>query len=261
MSRMKNTGFVFAALIALVVLAFSPAFAAQAQQTPAQAQPAQAQPQPPAVQPALLEQPMPDFTLPAYQGGEVTLSKLRGKNVLIIFSRGYAAPNYWCTICNYRYVELVELEKAQQIRKKYNVEVLFVFPYDQGTVKTWLEVLPGQMDKIRETKNPADPSKLDEAGKRRMERWRQIFPNDYSLNKGEVADPFPVLIDADRTVSKRLGLFQTEWTGSKVDQNIPSVFIVDKNGVLLFKYMGQNTVDRPSYEYLFKVLEIINGQK
>jgi peroxiredoxin len=204
---------------------------------------------------------MPDFTLPAYQGGEVTLSKLRGKNVLIIFSRGYAAPNYWCTICNYRYVELAELEKAREIRKKYNVEVLFVFPYDQATVRTWLESLPGQLDKIRETKNPADPSKLDEAGKRRMERWRQIFPNDYSLNKGEILDPFPVLIDSDRALSKRLGLFQTEWGGSKVEQNIPSVFIVDKNGILLFKYMGQNTVDRPSYEYLFKVLDVINGLK
>lgn len=257
MSRMKVIGSAIMAVAALAVLACAPAFAAQAQQAPAQAP--QAQPQPPQVQPALLEQPMPDFTLPAYQGGEVTLSKLRGKNVMIIFPRGYAAPNYWCTICNYRYVELVELEKARQIRQKYNVEVLVVFPYDQATVKTWLESLPGQMDKIRETKNPADPTKLDEAGKRRMERWRQIFPNDYKLKPGEVADPFPVLIDADRTLSKRLGLFQTEWSGSKVDQNIPSVFIVDRNGVLLFKYMGQNTVDRPSYEYLFQVLDVING--
>jgi len=257
MTRMKAVVSATTALLALAVLACAPAFAAQAQSAPAQAQ----QPQQPQAQPVLLQQPMPDFTLPAFQGGEVTLSKLRGKNVLIIFSRGYAAPNYWCTICNYRYVELVELEKAQQIRKKYNVEVLFVFPYNQATVKTWLEVLPGQMDKIHDTKNPADPSKLDEAGKKRMERWRQIFPNDYKLKQGEIVDPFPVLIDADRALSKRLGLFQTEWGGGKVDQNIPSVFIVDKNGILLFKYMGQNTVDRPSYEYLFKVLDVINGLK
>ena len=259
MRGMKNTGSVLVLALVLVAACCVLAFGGQAQQT--QAQQTQTKPQQPEVRPALLEQPMPDFTLPAYQGGEVTLSKLRGKNVLIIFSRGYAAPNYWCTICNYRYVELAELEKAQQIRKKYNVEVLFVFPYDQGTVKTWLEALPGQLDKIKEGKNPADPSKLDEAGKRRMERWRQIFPNDYSLNKGEILDPFPVLIDADRALSKRLGLFQTEWGGGKVEQNIPSVFIVDRNGILLFKYMGQNTVDRPSYEYLFKVLDVINGLK
>jgi hypothetical protein len=31
--------------------------------------------------------------------------------------------------------------------------------------------------------------------------------------------------------------------------------------MLLFKYIGQNTLDRPSYDYLFKVLEVINGLK
>jgi len=256
MSRMKNIGSGSAVLLVLLAAVCVQALAAAAQQSQAQVQ---TQPQQPEMRPALLEQPMPDFTLPAYQGGEVTLSKLRGKNVLIIFSRGYAAPNHWCTICNYRYVELAELEKAQQIRKKYNVEVLFVFPYSRETVKAWLEALPGQLDNIRQTKNPADPSKLDESGKQRMERWRQIFPNDYALKKGETLDPFPVLFDADRALSKRLGLFRTEWSGSKVEQNVPSVFIVDKNGILLFKYMGQNTVDRPSYNYLFKVLDVING--
>jgi len=221
--------------------------------------PKPAQPQPPEMKPAIIEQLMQDFTLPAYQGGEVTLSKLQGKNVMIIFPRGYAAPNYWCTICNYRYVELAELEKAQQIRQKYNVEVLVVFPYGRETVQAWLEALPGQLENIRKTKNPADPSTLDDAGKRRMERWREFFPKDFSLNKGEILAPFPVLIDADHALSTKLGLFQTEWSGSKVEQNIPSVFILDKKGVLLFKYMGQNTTDRPSYDYLFKVLDVING--
>jgi hypothetical protein len=50
--------------------------------------------------PVTVGQPMPDFILPAYQGGTVTLSALKGKNVMIIFPRGYAAENYWCTICN-----------------------------------------------------------------------------------------------------------------------------------------------------------------
>ncbi len=37
-------------------------------------------------------QAMPDFTLPVYQGGDLKLSGLKGKNVLIIFPRGYQAP-------------------------------------------------------------------------------------------------------------------------------------------------------------------------
>jgi peroxiredoxin len=215
----------------------------------------------PRPQPALLGQPMPDFTLPVYQGGALSLSSLRGKNVMIVFSRGYAGPDHWCTICNYRYVELAGLEKTQKIREKYNVEILFVFPYARDVVKTWLEALPGQMESIRETKNPADPSKLDQAARTRMERFRQIFPNDYALDKGNIPTPFPILVDGERTVSKSLGLFRTEWSGSKVDQNIPSVYIVDANGILQFKYLGQNTVDRPTYDYLFKVLEVINSGK
>jgi peroxiredoxin len=217
--------------------------------------------QAPQIRPAVLGQAMPDFTLPALQGGEATLSKLKGKNVLIVFSRGYAAEDYWCTICNYKYAELVELEKARGIRKTFNTEILFVFPYDEGTVEAWVEALPGQLAKIKDTKDPADPASLDEAGKRRMERWRQLFPKDFAMTEGNVPLPFPVLIDADRTVSKGLGLFATEWSGSKVDQNIPSVFIVDKNGVLKFKYVGQSTVDRPDYAYLFTILEMVNAGK
>ena len=258
-----RTFIVIATLMVVSVLfaAISDAAAEKAKGQTQQQQQGQVQPQAPAASPAIIEQPMADFALPAYQGGTVTLSQFRGKNIMIIFPRGYAAPDYWCTICNYRYVELAEIEKARHIRQKYNVEVLVVFPYGRETVQAWLNALPEQLDKIRTTKNPPDPSKLDEAGRKRMERWRQFFPQDFSLKMGEILAPFPVLIDGDRALSKRLGLFQTEWSGSKVDQNIPSVFIVDKNGVLLFKYLAQNTTDRPSYDYLFKVLEVINGLK
>jgi peroxiredoxin len=227
-----------------------------------QAQPAApAQNPEPRPQPAVVGQPMADFTLPVYQGGSLTLSSLRGHNVLILFPRGYAAENYWCTICNYRYVELAELEKAQKIQEKYNVRVLVVFPYTQDIVKMWLEALPGQLETIRANKNPADPAKLDERGKARMERSRQIYPNDYSLEKGTILAPFPILVDGERTLSKKLDLFRNEWGGSKVDQNIPSVYIVDADGILQFKYLGQNTVDRPGYDYLMKVLEVINSKK
>jgi len=230
----------------------------QAQQAQPAAQPQNPEPRP---QPAIVGQPMADFTLPVYQGGSLTLSSLRGQNVLILFPRGYAAENYWCTICNYRYVELTELEKARKIQEKYNVKVLVVFPYTPDVVKIWLEALPGQLETIRANKNPADPSKLDERGKARMERSRQIYPNDYSLEKGTILAPFPILVDGERTLSKKLDLFRNEWNGSKVDQNIPSVYIVDAEGILQFKYLGQNTIDRPGYDYLMKVLEVINSKK
>lgn len=209
------------------------------------------------IRPVTLGEAMPDFTLPAFQGGELTLSSLKGKNVLIIFPRGYAAEGRWCTICNYKYAELVELENHNQLRKKHNLEILYIFPYPRETVRQWLEVLPEQLDKIKSWKYPPEPDKLDEKEKARMERSRKGFPKDLSLEKGQTPAPFPILIDEQRKITKGLGLFTSEWSGSKVDQLIPSVFLLDKNGILQFKYIGQNTWDRPSYEYIIKILEMI----
>ena len=215
----------------------------------------------PEIRPALLEQPMPDFTLPAYQGGTVSLSSLKGKNIMIVFPRGYAAEGRWCTICNYKYAELVEFEKAEQLRKKFDLEILYVLPYGKETVQKWLDDLPGQLEKIKTWKNPSEADKQDEKIKARMDMARQGFPKDLSAEKGNVPVPFPILFDEDKKVTKGLGLFTAEWGGSKVDQLIPSVFIIDKDGILRFKYVGQTTWDRPSWDYMKKVLEAATASK
>ena len=62
------------------------------------------------LRPVSVGSPMPDFTLPAFQGGEITLSELRGKNVMIVFPRGLSRPESWCHICPYQHAELVEYE-------------------------------------------------------------------------------------------------------------------------------------------------------
>ena len=87
------------------------------------------------------------------------------------------------------------------------------------------------------------------------ERCRKYFPKRYVYREGDVPAPFPVLIDADRTVSEGLGLFRTEWDRSKVDQNVSTVYIIDANGTVRFKYFSQNTFDRPAPEYLIDVLD------
>jgi len=221
-----------------------------------------AQTQPPEIKPAILGQPMPDFSLPSLQGPEVALSKLKGKNVLIVFPRGYAAENYWCTICDYYYAELVELEQTESVRKKFNLEILYVFPYAKETVQAWVNDLPAQIEKLHGWKHPAEPDKLDEKGKARMERLLKGLPKDLLFKKGEVPTPFPILIDAGHVVTGGLGIYAAEWGGSKIDQNIPTVMLVDADGTLRFKYMGQNTWDRPSYEYLIRQMECLGlGKK
>ncbi|MGQ9800053.1 MAG: peroxiredoxin family protein [Candidatus Saccharicenans sp.] len=211
--------------------------------------------------PALLEQPMRDFALPSYQGPEVRLSGLKGKNLMLIFPRGYAAPDRWCTICHYKYMELVELEKTRQIRKQYNLEIIFVLPYPRDIIKLWLESLPEQMTKIKNWKYPENLAQLDEKGKQAVERYRQIFPGDFTVSQDNIPMPFPILIDTDHQLSSRLGLFTTSWGGSQVEQNIPAVYLIDEQGILRFKYVSQNTLDRPEYEYLLKILEMIRQKK
>jgi peroxiredoxin len=209
------------------------------------------------IQPVSLLQPMPDFTLPVYQGGEITLSHLRGKNVLLIFPRGLAGENHWCHVCNYQYAELAELETSQKIREKNDLEILFVLPYSRQMVKDWVDRFSDQIADIENWKHPPEPGKLDDRGRRRMEMIRRNMPKSFSFEKGKVPLPLPLLIDAERTLSKGLGVFTQEWGGSKVEQNVPTIFIIDKRGILQFKYISQNTFDRPRPDYLLNILSCI----
>jgi peroxiredoxin len=211
--------------------------------------------QTPEIRPITLGQAMPGIELPAFQGGTVNPAGLKGKNVLVLFPRGYASQTAWCTICNYQLAELIEMEKAEKIREKHNLEVLVVLPYDAETVTKWVGDFPAQLAKIRDWKNPPDEAALDEAGRRRMERFRQMFPLNMLWDAdAPVPMPFPVLIDAERKLSGGLGLFAEEWGGSKVAQNIPTIFLLDTEGKLVFKYFSQNTFDRPSWDYVLKML-------
>jgi peroxiredoxin len=243
MKRLSPSVRVFLAFLAALVLV--PALWAQA----------------PEFKPAVIQTPMADFTLPLYQGGELALSSLKGKNVVIIVPRFWADVGYYCTICDYQYMDIVDVNETQQFQQKHNAAIVFLFPFGKEDVGKWLELLPGQMEKIKAAKNPPDVLALDEKGKARMERWRKLFPKDFSLKPNAVPTPFPIMLDPERKVTGPLGVFSTDWNGSKVDQGIPSVFILNAQGTLMFKYISQNTVDRPSPEYLGKVLDMINSWK
>jgi peroxiredoxin len=216
--------------------------------------------QAPAPSPVTVGSPMPDFTLPVFQGGEVTLSKLRGKNVMIVFPRGLSRPGSWCHICPYQHAELVEYEAQTGFRARANLEILWVMPYSREMVAKWLDDYPQLLQDNENGKNPPNAAALDSAGRTRMERARRIYPKTFRATKGQVPTPFPILVDADRTLSRGLGLFTTNWSGSNAEQNVPTVLIIDANGVLQLKYMSQNTVDRPPLLYLVHVLNILNGK-
>lgn len=202
------------------------------------------------MQPALLNQPMNNFTLPTLDGKTVSLSDFKGKNVLVVFPRVFAAEGRWCSICNYQYAKLMAL--ARKAKEKYTLEFLYVISFSEKTIHNWIDALPDQMTYIEQMKTPKDDT---EQSKRRADFAKNFFINKYEFTKGEVPTPFPILIDSARTVSKSLGIFTTEWNGSKVEQDIPSVYLLDKNGILKFKYISQTTVDRPKNDYMLEVFD------
>ena len=205
---------------------------------------------------------MPDFTLPVYQGGTLTLSSLRGKNVLILFP------------ARLRGRELLVHDLQLPLRRAGRARE---GPEDPREIQRRgpgrLPPTPGTSSRPGSRPCPASsrrsgtrrtrPTRPSSTKKERS-GWSgsaSSFPTITRSRRARVLAPFPILVDGERTISKNLDLFRTEWTGSKVDQNIPSVYIIDANGVLQFEYLGQNTVDRPGYDYLFKVLEVINAGK
>jgi peroxiredoxin len=251
---MKLKLVVLASIVALAVIAaFGSAGAVIQDQAKAPA-PTPPPPPPAAVQPMVLGFPMPDFTLPAIQGGAFGPSALKGKNVLIVFPRG-KVDDTWCWLCHYQYAELADLEARLGLRKAYNLEVLFVLPYGEAEVRHWADIFPAQMAEIQKWLNPPGAESFTGQRKERLDRIRQRFAGLAEYAKGPVATPFPILYDQDQAVSKRLGLFTQNWDHSAVDQNVPTAVLLNTSGDIVFKYASQNTTfDRPSGAYLVRMM-------
>lgn len=203
--------------------------------------------------PAIAGEAMPPFTLPVYGGGEFALSDHKAKNILLVFPRGWVG-NGWCLFCPYQYLDLAELEKRDQLQKKFNLEIVFVMPYGNERIADWFAKFPETVKKLDEIKQAS-------AGKDPAEdfgAWAQVhFPKTFSFAGGVPDKAFPVLCDEHRTLSKRLKLFTEFWDNRQAEQNMSAIYLIDKTGVLRWKYVSQMTEDRPSTEYLLKVIKEI----
>ncbi len=209
----------------------------------------------PAVKIGTVGEQFSDFSLVTHNGNLLSMHDLLGKNVLLIVPRGKYQDDKWCTICNYQYAEFADLEISGRIREKYNLEIVFLFPYGKDLFNEWVEAFPGEMKKIEQWKNPGDTANITLQQKNWMTFARAYFPKSFDFSDREVPLPLPVLIDENQEVSKGLDLSRTEWGGSKTLQNIPAIYIIDKDGVLRFKYISQSTIDRPSAEYILNFMD------
>ena len=198
--------------------------------------------------------PMPDFTLPVYSGGEFNLSGYRGKNVLLVFPRGWTG-NSWCAYCPYQYLELEQLEKKSGIMAKNNLQIAFVMPYSSERIKDWMENFPDALQTVEKIKNPQPQPAAGSIQAEYADWAKGNFPVIFDVKKDDPHNVIPVLIDENRTLSRSLKIFTNFWDGVSAEQNVASVFIIDKNGILRFKYIGQMTEDRPSVEFLMDFIK------
>lgn len=212
--------------------------------------------QAPVIKKAYLGQPMSDFELASLDGKLFKLSALKGKNVLLVFPRVFYATDGDCSICGYQYAELLDQFQAGNWKEKFNLEVLYVFPFSAEVVRSWMGRLPMMLEAVEGWKNPKPEDLKNEQVKRWMEITRQAFPKKYAFAAAP-ASTFPVLVDEKRELSRGLDLFREEWSGGKGDQNVPSIFILDRDGVVRFKFIGQHTMDRPTAAYLEKIMKAV----
>jgi peroxiredoxin len=204
---------------------------------------------------AIIGEQLKDFSLPAYNDGEFKLSDEKGKNVLLVFPRGYYDKDVWCDICAYEYLDIVDEFHNKGLAEKYNLDLAFVLPYDTNTIKKWLEDLPEVYAELEAGKH--QDTLTNERAKAWVRFANKHYPKTFNIKKGETPQPFRILSDADHQLSERLDIFRKEWRGTNVDQNIPTYILVDKEGKVLFKYISQHTIDRPTSGYLEKIMDAL----
>jgi peroxiredoxin len=203
---------------------------------------------------AVLGSQLKDFKLPILGGGEFQLSKFKGKNVMLVFPRGYYDYDYWCDICAYQYADLVDEQQKQDLMKKYNIEIVFILPYREWTVKKWLDEIPVTLAWHDDWRDK-DYETASKEWKEWIDYCRVHYPKKFNWVKGKTPAPFKVLVDAKQEFSKRLDIFRMKWGGTEIHQNIPTTIILDKNHRVIFKHRSQYTLDRPSIKYLIKFMD------
>lgn len=203
---------------------------------------------------AIIGEPLKEFSLPVYQGGQFKLSEAKGKNILLVFPRGYYDKNIWCDICTYEYLDFIDEFHNKKFDEKYNLDLVFVLPYDNSTINKWLQDLPEVYKSLEASENPPDTT-TDQ----RVLTWvrfaKKHYPKTFAINRGETPVPYKILVDKDHLISERLEIFKTEWWGTRVEQNVPTIILLDKNGTVIYKYISQHTIDRPGSDYIKSILD------
>ena len=205
--------------------------------------------------PVTLNEALPEYTLVDSEGVKISSADLKGKNIMLIFIRGKVTKDIWCPICQYQYLELAEMEAKYKLRKKHNMDIFFVMPYSTDSMQNWVNAFPKSIEIIEGWKYPKNTEDLPQGVIEWAAYAREFFPVTYQVSPGSVDLSLPVVFDVDQSMSKGLQIYREEWGGTVVQQNVPTILIMDEKGIVKFKYFSQYTNDRPNADYLKKYIE------
>jgi peroxiredoxin len=206
---------------------------------------------------AVIGEPLKEFNLPVYKADEFKLSDEKGKNVLLVFPRGYYDKDVWCDICAYEYFDLVDEFYNKKLAEKYNLDVVFILPYDEKTIEKWLMDMPEVYYESLEAGKHLPDTLTNEKSMTWVHFANKHYPKTFTIKKGETPQPFKILKDEKHELSERLEIFKTEWWGTKVEQNMPTFILLDTDGKVVFKYISQHTIDRPTSAYLITIMDAL----
>lgn len=204
--------------------------------------------------PVQVKEKFPDITLTSSDGELVNLPKT-DRNTILFFIRGKVTPTVWCPICQYQYMEMIEAVEKSNFAEKYDMDIYFVMPYLKDSLQNWKNAFPRSLNTIESWKNPENMDSLTQPAREWMEYTRLFFSGEYTVDPENFELKLPVMFDPDQKVSNGLFIFRQEWGGTKVEQNVPTIYIIDKEGKVRFKYFSQYTNDRPDADYLIEFIE------
>lgn len=205
--------------------------------------------------PVQVEELMPELTFTDIDGNLVNINKLDSEYILLIFPRGKVTEENWCAICQYQYFETAMIERKYNLKEKYDMSIFYILPYSADSLQSWENAIPNGLAAIENWKNPQGENAENPNVIAWAEYTREFFSYSFDYDEDNFNYDIPILFDADRKVSNGLMIFREEWGGTTVAQNVPTVFILDKDRRVKFKYFSQMTNDRPTGEYLVKYLK------
>ena len=84
-------------------------------------------------------------------------------------------------MCPYQLAELADYETTANFQENANLEILYVLPYSTEIVGEWIRAFPQLFQDIEDRKNPPNAAALDDAGRARVERSKQVYPRTFRM--------------------------------------------------------------------------------